>query len=81
MPRAVRSTRPVIRPVRPTARDDDERLGLGQDWIETFHGEVLWATGQRGAAMVERLAGQVEANPSGGSRGSLVGLRPGSLTG
>ena len=42
--------------------DDYERLGLGQDWIETFHGEVLWATGQA-AGMVERLAGHVEANP------------------
>ena len=41
---------------------DYERLGLDQDWIETFRDEVLWATG-RAADMVERLAGQVEANP------------------
>jgi hypothetical protein len=41
---------------------DYERLGLDQDWIETFRGEVLWATGQA-ADMVERLAGYVDANP------------------
>jgi hypothetical protein len=41
---------------------DYERLGLGQDWIETFRGEVLWAIG-RAADMVERLAVQVDANP------------------
>ena len=42
--------------------EDYERLGLGQDWVETFHDEVLWATGQA-ADMVERLANHVDANP------------------
>jgi hypothetical protein len=42
--------------------DDYEQLGLGQDWVETFHDEVMWATGQA-ADMVERVARQVEANP------------------
>jgi hypothetical protein len=41
---------------------DYERLGLGQDWVETFHDEVLWATGQS-ADMVRRLARHVDANP------------------
>jgi hypothetical protein len=41
---------------------DYERLGLGQDWVEMFRDEVMWATGQA-AAMVERLAGHVDANP------------------
>jgi hypothetical protein len=41
---------------------DYERLGLGQDWIATFHGEVLWATGQA-ADMIERLAGHIDADP------------------
>ena len=34
---------------------DYERLGLDQEWIETFRDEVLWATG-RAADMIERLA-------------------------
>jgi hypothetical protein len=42
--------------------EDYGRLGLGRDWIETFRGEVMWATGQA-ADMVERLAGWVDANP------------------
>jgi hypothetical protein len=42
--------------------EDYERLLLGRDWLETFHDEVIWATGQA-AAMVERLAGHVDANP------------------
>ena len=42
--------------------EDYERLGLGQDWIETFRDEVMWATGQA-ADMVERLADYVDANP------------------
>jgi hypothetical protein len=41
---------------------DYERLGLAQDWLETFRDEVMWATGQA-ARMVERLAGHVDANP------------------
>jgi hypothetical protein len=41
---------------------DYERLGLGQDWVETFGDEVMWATDQA-AGMVERLAGQVDAIP------------------
>jgi hypothetical protein len=42
--------------------EDYERLGLGQDWIETFRGEVMWATGQA-AAMMERLVQHVDASP------------------
>lgn len=42
--------------------EDYERLGLGQDWVETFHDEVMWATGQA-AEMVERLADHIDANP------------------
>ena len=41
---------------------DYQRLGLGQDWVETFRDEVMWATGQA-ADMIGRLAGQVDANP------------------
>jgi hypothetical protein len=42
--------------------EDYERLGLGQEWIETFRHEVIWATGQA-ADMVERLADYVDASP------------------
>jgi hypothetical protein len=41
---------------------DYERLGLGEDWVETFRDEVMWATGEA-ADMVGRLADQVDANP------------------
>jgi hypothetical protein len=40
---------------------DHERLGLGEDWVETFRDEVMWATGQA-ADMIGRLADQVDAN-------------------
>jgi hypothetical protein len=42
--------------------EDYERLGLSQDWLETFRDEVMWATGQA-ADMIERLADYVDANP------------------
>jgi hypothetical protein len=42
--------------------EDYERLGLGQDWIEMFRDEVMWATGQA-ADMVGRLADHVDATP------------------
>jgi hypothetical protein len=42
--------------------EDYERLGLGQDWIEMFRDEVMWATGQA-ADMVERLADHVDGSP------------------
>jgi hypothetical protein len=41
---------------------DYPQLGLGQDWVEMFRDEVMWATGQA-ADMVERLAGHVDATP------------------
>ena len=41
---------------------DYERLGLGEDWVETFRDEVMWATGQA-AGMLERLGAWVDANP------------------
>lgn len=41
---------------------DYEQLGLGQDWVETFSGEVMWATGQA-ARMIERLAARVDDDP------------------
>ena len=42
--------------------EDYEGLGLGEDWVEMFRDEVIWATGQA-SAMIGRLSGFVEANP------------------
>ena len=42
--------------------EDYERLGLSQDWLETFRDEVMWATGQA-ADMVERLGGLRRREP------------------
>ncbi len=41
---------------------DYERLELGEDWMETFGAEVMWAT-DRAVDMVARLAAHVEATP------------------
>ena len=41
---------------------DYPQLGLGQDWVELYRDEVMWATAQA-ADMAERLAGHVDATP------------------
>jgi hypothetical protein len=41
---------------------DYPQLGLGQDWVELYRDEVMWATGQA-ADMAERLAGHIDATP------------------
>ncbi len=42
--------------------DDYEQFGLGQEWVDAFHDEVIWATGQA-ADTIERLANHVDASP------------------
>jgi hypothetical protein len=41
---------------------DYEQFGLGPDWVDAFHDEVIWATGQA-ESMVDHLANHVDASP------------------